>query len=165
MRPDGRNCDVQWPGSELCWCSSYILKAAFPGKENDVNRVCHWEPCWVLVKSHFDQNWCVSTLSRLPAIFKCFTVTQGDVFQLIKTQWTEFLHHRTFPPESFPLPRCRWGRMGHLPLLVASSPERDFQKIWSDQKWSVIKPVPLTSLWITPRACPYSLDNSRESEF
>lgn len=37
--------------------------------------------------------------------------------------------------------------------------------IWSDQKWSVIKPVPLASLWITPRACPYSLDISRESKF
>lgn len=25
----------------------YILKADFPVKESDVNRVCHWEPCCI----------------------------------------------------------------------------------------------------------------------
>lgn len=30
----------------------YILKAAFPVKESDGNRVCHWKPRCVLINSH-----------------------------------------------------------------------------------------------------------------
>lgn len=80
-------------------------------------------------------------------MFYCHT---WRCFSLVKTQCTEFLHHRTFPPESFPLPLCRWGRMGHLPLLVISSPERDFPETWSDEKQSVKSLCHLTASGLLP---------------
>lgn len=146
-------------------------KQLFQWKRVIVNKVCHWKQCCISVNSHILVEIGVYwrfPVSLLFANVLLAAVTHGDVFSINQKECTEFFHYiiplMNMKPKSCPTATPGAG-IGYQPVPFSSSSERGFQKPRSDEKWSLIKLVLLTSLRVIPRTRSYSFDVSSRSKF